>query len=249
MVVSIRVADVEGVGPEARFRPETDEELVRIGGTWDRARKRWKQGARPTQGLVLRVHRGQEAAARWFAEWIRRKRDRDWRGIPRRIWSAALVGGRRSGKTALSLAILVAVAVLEPKSVLWVVSPTLEAGAEVDNALQADMLPRAWYERREAKTGAATTFELANGSRIYLRSGHKVSTLRAGKAALVVLNEAQLQDHGAFVNLRGAVVDSGGLCIVVGNPPSEPRGRWVEKALERCARRTGRRHRVRPRPA
>jgi hypothetical protein len=63
-------------------------------------------------------------------------------------------------------------AVFIPKARIWAISPTLETGDELDEALK-EMLPRRWYRRRQAKTGRATTYTLANGSRILLKSAVK----------------------------------------------------------------------------
>ena len=221
---SLRLCDVEGTGAGARWVLETEEELIRVGGRWDRREKRWLGEA--SAGLVWRVHRGQEEAARWLAEWLRRYGTDDWAGFAR-VWSALLVSGRRAGKSHLAMLALAAFAIASPGAIVWCISPTLEAGAELDRALQ-ELLPRDWYSRKEAATGSALTYRLINGTAILLRSGHKTAGLKAGRADFVVLNEAQMQAHRAYVNLRGAVADRGGLVLVCANPPDEPRGRWVE---------------------
>lgn len=223
LAISIRIADVEGTGEHARWKPGTDEEIVRVGGRWDRRSKRWAGPA--STGIVMRLHRGQERAGRWIAEWLRRKQTGDWSGFVK-AWTLCLCGGRRAGKSDLGVRAILAYAIMAERSIAWMVSPTLEAGAELDHAIR-EMLPRGWYTRREAATGSSLTYRLANGSRIHLRSGHKTSTLRAGRADAVLVNEAQLQDHRAYVNLRGAIADRSGICIVAANPPDTARGRWV----------------------
>lgn len=225
--VSIRLADVDGAGLRARWREDTDEDLVIAGGVWDRRRKRWVRNATASTAMIYRVHRGQEEAARWLAAWLLRTASGDWSSFAR-VWTALLIGGRRSGKSFLAIVALIAFAVLAPKSIVWCISPTLESGAELDRALQ-DLLPRSWYRRKEAATGSALTYTLVNGTRIYLRSGFKVATLRAGRADFVLCNEMQAIDERAYVNVRGAVVDTGGLVVGTANPPDEARGRYVEK--------------------
>jgi hypothetical protein len=56
-----------------RGTPETDEQLVEVGGVWNRRTKRWEEGESETLH-VIRIPRGsqQEPAARYVAEWLRR---------------------------------------------------------------------------------------------------------------------------------------------------------------------------------
>lgn len=227
LAISVRVADVErGAGGRPRWKTDGEEELVRLGGRWDRRRKRWAPG-RTTRTLVLRFHRGQEAAARWFVDWLRRFVRNDWNNY-RRAWSILLIGGRRSGKTHLACAALVLFATLNPRSLIWAISPTLETGDELDSNLR-ELLPRGWYVRRQAKTGRSTTYTLANGSRILLKSAVKPQRLKAGRVDLALLNEAQELSQLAYVKLRAPIADRGGLVMMTANPPDTPAGRWVEE--------------------
>lgn len=226
MAISLRVADVEsGAAGKPRWKPGTDEELIMVGGRWDRLEKRWCGPAR--RFAILRVHRGQEAAARWIADWIRRGATGDWEGV-KRAWSALLIGARRSGKSHLAMLLTALFAVMSARAIIWAVSPTLETTAELDKAL-IDLLPSAWYSRIEARTGKALTFLMANGTTIVLRSSNKASRLKQGRADLVVLNEGQLQTRAAYTQVRGAIADTGGLVVITANPPDQPAGRWVEE--------------------
>lgn len=236
IVISARVADVEP-GPDGRplWKAGTDEELVRVGGRWDRVLKRWVPGATTGRVLPLRFHRGQEEAARWLADWLTRFARNDWTGCDR-VWSALMIGGRRSGKTHLTCAFLILFAALaaggrgdEKRATrIWAVSPTLETGDELDQALR-EMLPRHWYRRFQAKTGRSTTFKLANDSIILLRSGVKPERLKAGRVDIVLLNEAQEMSLAAYLKVRAPVADRGGLVLLAANPPEHQRGRWVEE--------------------
>lgn len=232
LAVSLRVADVDQAGDGRTWRTSSDEELLAIGGRWDRQLRRaiggrggWI-GEASTQ-VVLRVHRGQEDALRWFADWLRRKITGAWTGTLR-PWSALLVGGRRSGKSHGAVLMLVLHAIAVPGSIAWAVSPTLEANAEIDRAIQS-LVPRSWYVRREVTTGRPIEYKLVNGSKISLRSGAKAGrSLKAGRVDMALMNEAQLMDERAFVNLRGGIADRGGIVLMTANPPDQPVGRWVE---------------------
>lgn len=225
MEVSLRLADVESdENGKPRWKAGTDEELIRVGGRWDRRRKEWCGPARRV--AVLRLHRGQEAAGRWIAEWLLRAARGNWEGF-QRAWSAMLIGARRSGKSHLACVLTALFVVMSSSAIAWAVSPTLETTAELDAAL-IEMLPASWYKRNEARTGKALTYELANGSKIFVRSSARASRLKQGRADLVLLNEAQLQTHAAYNQVRGAIADRGGLVVLTANPPDQPIGRWVE---------------------
>src|SRR4051812_24471121 len=71
LAVSLRLCDVDqDENGRTRWRTATEEELIEIGGRWDRREKRWSGDARRVR--VIRVHRGQEHAGRWLAEWFAR---------------------------------------------------------------------------------------------------------------------------------------------------------------------------------
>ncbi len=227
MAISVQVADVER---DAKGFPHwkrgSHEELVRVGGRWDRKKKRWSKKA-AKKCLPIVFHRGQELAARWFVRWLRAFVTGDWRTM-KRVWSVLLIGGRRSGKTHVACAILIVFAALNPRALLWAISPTLETGDELDENFR-QMLPRGWYTRRQAKTGRATTYKFANGARILLKSAVKPERLKAGRVDLAFLNECQELSKRAYVKVRGAIVDRGGLVVMTANPPETPMGRWVEE--------------------
>jgi hypothetical protein len=225
--IAVCVADVErDASGRPRWKPGTDEQLGVIGGRFDTRRKRWVAG-KPKTKLTIRFHRGQELAARWYFDWLRRFVRGDWGGDYRRAWSVLLIGGRRSGKTHLACAALFVFAVFFPKARIWALSPTLETGDELDEALK-EIMPARWYRRRQAKTGRATTFTLANGSRILLKSAVKPGRLKAGRVDMALLNEAQELSQTAYLKIRAAVADRGGVVLIAANPPDAIIGKWVE---------------------
>lgn len=252
LAVSLRVCTVERtVAGDPRYVLSTDEELIEVGGRWDRRGKRWSDA--PSETLkVIRVPRGsdQEVAARWLAEWLRRyaqgPRGDHWdaptwgderaRGVVRdfrRVWTLLLEGGRRGGKSYLACVALVMFAVMEPKAITWAVSPTQDETDELEQAVRA-LLPRGWYTFRGGGAGKPLQFRFANGSRILCLSGHKPRALKRGRVDLAVYNEAQNMYGAGWRQLRGAVADRGGLVICTCNPPDSEIGRWIEDVHERA---------------
>ncbi len=227
LCVSLRLCDVEkDASGTARWKTETDEELLEVGGRWDRRRKRWAGPAEKV--LIIRVHRGQAAAARYLAEWFRRRRlgpsGPQWDDF-KRFWTLLLVGGRRGGKTWLAIVALVIMLAMMPRCRLWAVSPTLERAVKA-------LLPRRWYTYRGGGSGKASQFRLPHGGRLLAVSGHKGSTLKAGGIDLALYNEGQNMSKKGWLQLRGAIADTGGMVIVAANPPDEPLGRWIEATYE-----------------
>lgn len=209
---------------DKRWKPGGDEELLRVGGRWDNSKKRWVGDAAAFR--VLRVHRGQEVAARWLAQWFRCKLTGRWDDF-RRVYSTLFNGGRRSGKSHLAVIALVLYAAAYPGAVCWAISPTQEETDELVEALRAQ-LPVEWYRWRGAGSGKVSSATLWNGARVMFLSGHKSRGLKRGRVDLAVYNEAQNQHRKGFTQLRGAIADKGGLVICTCNPPDEPIGRWVE---------------------
>jgi hypothetical protein len=244
LAVSLRLCDVEeDADGRARWKAETDEELIEIGGRWDRRTKRWGGEARRVR--VIRVHRGQEAAARWLAEWFERAGqgpkgkhwDRPTKHTPsvafRRVWSLLLLGGRRGGKSHLSCVALVMFAVMTPRARIWAISPTQEETDELEQALRS-LMPRRWYRFRGGGAGKPLQFRLANGARILCLSGHKPRSLKRGRVDFALYNEAQNMYRAGWIQLRGAIADTGGLVVLAANPPDAEIGRWIEDLHERA---------------
>lgn len=230
--VSLRLCDVD---PDTqRWQTETDEELIEVGGRWDRRQKRWSGDAK--RQLVIRVHRGQEKAARWLAEWFRRRargpRGPQWSDF-RRVWSVLLLGGRRGGKSHLACVALVMFAAMVPRSRVFAVSPTQEETDELEQAVRS-LMPRRWYRFRGGGAGKPLQFRLANGARILCLSGHKPRSLKRGRVDFALYNETQNMSKAGWVQLRGAISDRGGLCVLAANPPDAELGRWVEEVYEQA---------------
>jgi hypothetical protein len=218
------IACGEVVDGKKRWKAGSGEELIRLGGRWDRRKKRWAGNS--TRARIIRVHRGQERAARWLADWFRCKLTGRWADF-RRVWWALFNGGRRSGKSHMAIVALIMYAVAFPGAIAWGISPTQEETDELEEALRS-LMPREWYRWRGAGAGKVSSARLPNGSRIMFLSGHKPRNLKRGRVDIAVYNEAQNQHKAGFTQLRGAIADRGGLIIAACNPPDSPIGRWVE---------------------
>lgn len=233
MTIVVEVGDAERVGSQVRWIESTVQELVCVGGRWDRRRRRYVPAPVDTAtGIVLRFHQGQREAALWIAEWLGRWAKDDWVDVERE-WSLMLYGARACGKTHLAVALLVLFAVLVPRSIIWAISPTTETGDELKSALES-LMPRRWYRRWLAKTGRSATYRLANGSRILLKSGVKAQRLKAGRVDLVLINEAQDQKPLVYVKVRPRIADVGGLVVMTANPPDTVEGTWVDEHFDKA---------------
>lgn len=242
LAISIRVCDVV----DRKYVDGGDEELVEVGGVWNRRTKRWEPGLSETL-VVIRIPRGseQEPAARYVAEWLRRAaigpRGVHWDDFDR-VWTLLLEGGRRGGKSYLSVVALVCFATMVPNALVWAVSPTNDETDELEGAIRS-MLPGSWYTFRGGGGNRASQFKLPNGSRILLISGHKPRSLKRGRVDLVLYNEGQNMSRSGWVQLRGAIGDTGGLVIIAANPPDTEIGRWIEELHEKIRARMERRKR------
>jgi hypothetical protein len=209
-----------------KVAPGADPLLV-VGGRWDRQAKAWTAPA--ASALELEFHPGQLPAAKWFARWLAAKTRGELlteRGKP--VYSVALHGGRRGGKTDLAAKAAVSFAVMRPDSRVWLVSESAPKTQELSDAVR-EWLPSEWYEFL-----GAPRFELllANGSRIWFRSAHNPEDLKRGRCDFAALNEAQQMAEAAFAITRAATADNAGVTVLAMNPWSNPIGAWSETFYE-----------------
>jgi hypothetical protein len=200
--------------------------LIDVGGRWDRRESRYLapgECTSPVKAITLWVNPGggQERAARWMARWLRGfiagKHEPDCE----RVWSVLLASGRRGGKTTLGTYFLILCAVALDGGRFWAVSPAQEETQEIRDIIEG-ILPPSWYRWRD---DPRFTYYLANGSRLWMRSGH--TNLKRGRVDAALINEGQLTPQKAFVQVRGATSDKGGITIVAANPPDAPIGEWI----------------------
>lgn len=213
-------------------RKATEEILLSVGGRWDRQEKRYAE-AEPETRVALRVHDGQLEAAEWFSRWVAARARGEYleteEGRP--VFSIALVGGRGGGKSDLGIRMAVTYATEFPRSIVWIVAPTIPDTPELHRALE-EILPLSWY----TYSGSPWfVYALANGSEIHVKSSHPdPSKLKRGRHDLVVINEAQLQPKRVYEIVRFRIADRGGLVVLCANPPDRARGQWVEDYYEKA---------------
>lgn len=211
----------DGVEDAERDISGDGEELLRIGGRWDRSEQCFDGEAE--QGRIVRLQPAQRDAARYLAQWFTCYLTGDWAGM-QRVWSMCLYGGRRGGKTWLCCAALITYAIAVPRSIVWGVCQTQEGTDEMLHAIHGLLAPE-WYRFVEDEH----TYYLINGSVIKLRGSYKRSGGKEGQVDFAVLNEAQKAKERLFQNLRGASADRGGLVLLAFNPPEDVAGLWVEE--------------------
>ncbi len=212
------------------------EILYSVGDRWDRRLDDYD--GETEVGVVVRMHPGQRRAIEWFKTWMEAHAERrrapppmpelDGQAFevdsdPSRVYSALFAGGRRGGKTWIAVALAVAYAIRFPSAIVWIVSPSHEKHDEIRRYMQG-FLAEQWIDRETASEG----WDLCNGSRLMLKSGHDPDGLKEGKADFVVLNEGQKMAERVFIVARGAIVDSAGCVLVCANPPVEKKDQqWV----------------------
>jgi hypothetical protein len=226
--VDMAMAFVHVSEPANENEQPVETPMLTRGGRWDRLLVDYDGEAET--GVVVRLHNGQRDAVDWFKAWLA---EHDTRRLappkftakdlenfeldvhPSHAYSALFAGGRRAGKTWIAVACAVVYAMMYPKAIVWIVSPSDQKHDEVRRYLQGTIADE-WLERQ-----TAFEYDFCNGSTIQLKSGHDPELLKEGKANLVVMNEGQMMKKRAFVLCRGAIVDQSGLVIVCANPPVE----------------------------
>ncbi len=214
MQVVVLAADADG--------NPTDELLCNVGGRWDEREKRYDGPAESAR--VFTIHPGQIEAFRWFFAWLSTCMSGAVQPAAERIYSILLAGGVRSGKTVDACLMAVAYAVARSGSIVWIVCPSDRRYEEVQAILTEDIMPGRWY----TDLGAPWfRYDLINGSKIVLRSGHIPGALKNGDCDFLVINEAQQQSERVFAISRGRIAAGSGLVVCVANPPDAPIGSWV----------------------
>lgn len=217
-----------------------DDVLLRVGGRWDTKDRLY---VADTASAVVRRLIGQqtqptEAFRDWLSANLAYRRalasglDRDaahaaaW-GEYEPVYRLHFYGGRRGGKTWLASQALVAACIAIPGCRAVVVSPNLSRTAEIRDLVRAS-LPASWARFRRAEL----TFDLANGSRVECHTATG-SELKLGPVDIALVNEAQEMPERPVLDIRGNLIDKGGLLILAYNPPRRAVGLWTREEWSR----------------
>lgn len=127
-----------------------------------------------------------------------------------------VVAGRRFGKTYLSIAELIDVAVPNEGSHCWYVAPTYKAAKEIAWDMLIARIPPEWV-RKSNET--ALTLTLINGSTISLKGAEKPDNLRGRSLDFVVLDEfADMRPEAWYEVIRPSLSDRQGSALFIGTP-------------------------------
>jgi len=198
-------------------RAKTRETLLVAGGRWDRVDRRFV--GEPDTAKFVDLEESQVELALWYATWLA-----DFKaGRPRDVSVAMAGGARRGGKTFVTTACVLAAAIEVPDSIGWLVAKSFSEVRELDDTTKS-LLPQSFYRYRGAPR---YEFTLTNGSRVTVESADDPERLKKGRADIVLVNEPQKIDVGAFVHSLGGTIDKGGLVLCAANPPRRLIGQWV----------------------
>ncbi len=207
-------------------RKTTDEEILTIGGRWDRTEEQFlADDPDDLAARVMAVNDNQTAAFAAYTAWLIAR----IQGLPRK--RLLLTGGdRRGGKSWILTAMACTTAIAIPNAIVWLISPALNKREELEKYIKGHV-PREWREY----SARDMTFKFPNGSTIRNVTGDDADALKRGEADLVCYNEPQLMVEDVLTYGAPAIVDKGGLLLFAGNPARRRKGVWftrIVKAVE-----------------
>ncbi len=236
------VSESRFVPMQLRIEGPEGEELMTVGGLWDRAERRYA-GPADTE-VVMRLTRAQAKAGKWLADWfsrhaeVRRLRaegesadralDLAWADELVPILTALFHGGRRGGKSHLAMVAIAIMALLVPGARMVAVSPQQKDTRELRKILEEQLWPSPWRTWRDKPEYIYT---LVNGSTLELITGRR-RELKIGPVSLSVYNEAQELAQAPWLDLLGCATDELGLSILCANPARSLGGKWVDEYHE-----------------
>lgn len=207
-------------------RQKTQETILWAGGEWDRIDQCFT-GRDPSSAVLVDLEESQIEFTTWFAGWLEDFRE----GFPRDVSLALAGGNRRGGKTFDLIMCATAMVIDVPGSIGWTVINTYRERDEIERTVKDRISsgPGGWFHHRKAPDYC---FEWINGSTTFLKSADDEENLKAGRADVVLLNEAQKLKVGTLSNALGGTIDKGGIGLLAANPPRSQRGEWVLELKE-----------------
>lgn len=127
-----------------------------------------------------------------------------------------VVAGRRFGKTFLSTAEMLKVAISKPKANVWYLAPTYKAAKDIAWAMLVDTVPEGYIAKRNE---TELSLSLINGSKISLKGAEKPDSLRGRSIDLCVLDEfADMKIETWSEVIRPSLSDRQGSALFIGTP-------------------------------
>lgn len=232
-----RLSELEGASDEAsRYvdicltvrRRETGENLLTVGGRWDRQERKYVGPAK--RHHVVFANESQVELVQALKEWLTKR----IKGEDREIIQFAGVK-RGGGKTHWFVIALAIIAIALPGAVTWAVSPTHTRRDEIERIFKSQIPRRLgwWFWNGQP----SFRFTYLTGSILRLLSGEIPETVKQGGAEMIFVNEAQDQEIKVFSlglpAVRNAEERPAGLLTIASNPPQRVRGEWVITVVEK----------------
>lgn len=127
-----------------------------------------------------------------------------------------VVAGRRFGKTFLSTAEMLNVAISKPKSNVWYIAPTYKAAKDIAWQMLVDTIPAGYVTKRNE---TELSLQLVNGSRLSLKGAEKPDNLRGRSLDFAVLDEfADMRPETWGEIIRPSLSDRQGSALFIGTP-------------------------------
>jgi hypothetical protein len=197
------------------------EELIRVGGCWDRELRKFVD--RPVEPRRVRLEESQIELGRALARWLQLCREGKRR--PRVLMGG---GNRGSGKTWFLAGVTFVVMALEfPGDWQYGVNITSKQKRECIEAIK-EVAPVGWIFGDVEDFRDPRTIFLTGNTVAWLSANNPRAIRQAGlPIRYVLINEGQDQPEAVANNAIAAIRNTGGLVGVATNPPQTERSDWV----------------------
>lgn len=182
-----------------------------IGGRWDRHYGRWVRGPRPADLVIV--------------DWtIQEQQIPIVCGVDPEVLFVGIFAGRQAGKTHIGLTQIAIDAARFPGCESFVLSQDFKASNEIEESFSA-LLPGEWGVRRLL---SAREFHFPHGHVVKFRSAENADSCRGPSTKSVLMDEAALMQHKAFVALVGGGAASQAFRLYITTTPKRE-CEWVTR--------------------